>query len=85
LVGKDTQSIVFNDFRAIDGTSGTSGEQIFNADSSARVFSQSRNGAVTEDKNTYNNAQAVNMATLAYDSYNNNLVYMPMFSSIFMF
>ncbi len=81
LVGKDTQSIVFNDFRAIDGTSGTSGEQIFNADSSARVFSQSRNGAVTEDKNTYNNAQAVNMATLAYDSYNNNLVYMPMFSS----
>ncbi|MCY1660005.1 T9SS type A sorting domain-containing protein [Chryseobacterium sp. SL1] len=81
LVGKDTQSIVFNDFRAIDGTSGTSGEQIFNADSSARVFSQSRNGAVYEDKNTYNNAQAVNMATLAYDSYNNNLIYMPMFSS----
>ncbi len=81
LVGKDTPNIVFNDFRAIDGLSGTSGEQIFNTDSSAKVFSQTNRGVVTEDKNTYNNAQAVNMATLAYDSSNNNLVYMPMFSS----
>lgn len=80
LVGKETPSIIFNDFRAIDPANGTSGEKIFTADSSAKVFSQSRNGSVTEDKNTYNNAQAVNMATLAYDSFN-NLVYMPMFSS----
>ncbi|WP_449401556.1 T9SS type A sorting domain-containing protein [Chryseobacterium wanjuense] len=81
LVGKDTPNIVFNDFRAIDVTNGTSGEKIFTSDSPAKVFSQARNGAVTEDKNTYNNAQAVNMATLAYDPFNNNLVYMPMFSS----
>ncbi|WP_027380322.1 T9SS type A sorting domain-containing protein [Chryseobacterium daeguense] len=81
LVGKDTPSIVFNDFRTIDTSNGTSGEKIFTADSPAKVFSQTRNGAVTEDKNTYNNAQAVNMATLAFDSSNNNLVYMPMFSS----
>ena len=81
LVGKDTQNIIFNDFRAFDTTNGTSGEKIFTADSSAKVFSQTRNGAVTEDKNTYNNSQAINMATLAYDSFNNNLVYMPMFSS----
>ncbi|GAA4157829.1 hypothetical protein GCM10022217_18270 [Chryseobacterium ginsenosidimutans] len=81
LVGKDTQNITFNDFRAIDVANGTSGEKIFTADSSAKVFSQTRNGSVTEDKNTYNNSQAVNMATLAYDSFNNNLVYMPMFSS----
>lgn len=81
LVGKDTPNIVFNDFRAVDGTSGTSGETVFTSDAQAKVFSQSRNGSVTEDKNTYNNAQAVNMATLAYDPYNNNLVYMPMFSS----
>ncbi|MFN4363467.1 T9SS type A sorting domain-containing protein [Chryseobacterium hispalense] len=80
LVGKETPNIIFNDFRAIDPANGNSGEKIFTADSSARVFSQTRNGAVTEDKNTYNNAQAMNMATLAYDSYN-NLVYMPMFSS----
>lgn len=81
LVGKDTPNIVFNDFRAVDGLTGASGEQIFNTDSSAKVFSQTNRGIVTEDKNTYNNAQAVNMATLAYDSHNNNLVYMPMFSS----
>ncbi|MFC3160546.1 hypothetical protein ACFOEQ_20615 [Chryseobacterium arachidis] len=85
LVGKDTPNIVFNDFRAVDGLTGTSGEQIFNTDSSAKVFSQTNRGIVTEDKNTYNNAQAMNMATLAYDSHNNNLVYMPMFLRIFMF
>lgn len=81
LTGKDTPSIIFNDFRAIDAVNGTSGESIFSADSSAKVFSQARNGSVTEDKNTYNNSQAVTMAALAYDSSNNNLVYMPMFSS----
>lgn len=81
LVGKDSPSIIFNDFRTIDANRGVSGEVIFTADSSSKVFSQNRNGAVTEDKNTYNNAQAVNMATLAYDASNNNLVYMPMFSS----
>jgi hypothetical protein len=81
LTGKDTPSIIFNDFRVIDGTTGVSGEKVFTADASAKVFSQNRNATVTEDKNTYNNAQAVNMATLAYDQFNNNLVYMPMFSS----
>ncbi len=81
LVGKDTPNIVFNDFRSINGTNGISGETIFTDTSSAKVFSQGRNGVVTEDKNTYSNSQAVSMATLAYDSFNNNLVYMPMFSS----
>jgi len=81
LVGKDSPNIIFNDFRAVDANKGTSGETIFTDTSSAKVFSQTRNGAVTEDKNTYNNAQAMNMATLAYDSSSNNLVYMPMFSS----
>lgn len=81
LVGKDSPNIVFNDFRAIDPANGNSGEKIFTTDSSSKVFSQTRNSMVAEDKNTYNSAQAVNMATLAYDSANNNLVYMPMFSS----
>jgi len=74
LTGKDTPGIVFNDFRAIDALNGTSGEAIFTADSSAKIFSQTRNGSVTEDKNSYNNSQATTMATLAYDSRNNNLV-----------
>ncbi|AZA81923.1 secretion protein [Chryseobacterium lactis] len=81
ITGKDTQSINFNDFRALDVANGRSGESIFSADSPARVFSQSRKGVVTEDRNSYNNSQAVTMAALAYDPSNNNLVYMPMFSS----
>ncbi|KAA0126671.1 T9SS type A sorting domain-containing protein [Chryseobacterium sp. SN22] len=81
LTGKDTPNIVFSDFRAIDGANAVSGEKIFTSDSQSTVFSQSRNTSVTEDRNSLNNAQAVNIATLAYDPYNNNLVYMPMFSS----
>ncbi len=81
IVGKDTQSITFNDFRIIDAANGTSGEKIFSADSPAKVFSQTRKGIVAEDKNTYNNSQAITLAALAYESSNNNLVYMPMFSS----
>ncbi|WP_419489382.1 T9SS type A sorting domain-containing protein [Chryseobacterium bernardetii] len=81
ITGKDTQSINFNDFRVIDAMTGTSGEKIFTVDSSSKVISQARRGLVTEDKNSFNNSQAVTMAALAYDSSNNNLVYMPMFSS----
>lgn len=81
IAGKDTQSITFNDFRTIDAVNGTSGEKIFTADSSAKVFSQTRKGIVAEDKNSYNNSQSITLAALAYDSMNNNLVYMPMFSS----
>lgn len=81
ITGKDTQSISFNDFRTIDATNGSSGDKIFSVDSSAKVFSQGRKAVVAEDKNSYNNSQAVTMAALAYDPSNNNLVYMPMFSS----
>jgi hypothetical protein len=81
ITGKDSPGIIFNDFRSLDAVNGTSGEHIFTADSSAKVFSQARRGTVSEDKNSYNNAQATTMAALAYDSSNNNLVYMPMFSS----
>lgn len=81
ITGKDTQSISFNDFRAIDATNGTSGEKFFTTDSSAKVFSQTKKGIVAEDRNSYNHSQSVTLAALAYDSSNNNLVYMPMFSS----
>ncbi|WP_300690589.1 T9SS type A sorting domain-containing protein [Chryseobacterium sp.] len=81
ITGKDTQSITFNDFRVIDVANGTSGEKIFTADTSAKVYSQGRKAIVAEDKNSYSNSQAITMAALAYDTSNNNLVYMPMFSS----
>ncbi|MCU7614126.1 T9SS type A sorting domain-containing protein [Chryseobacterium sp. GMJ5] len=80
LAGKDSPRIEFSDFRAMN-SDGTSGEKIFTVDSQAKVFSQTRNSSVSEDKAAYNNSQATNLATLAYDSSNNNLVYMPMFSS----
>jgi len=81
IAGKDTSSIVFSDFRAMDAVSGASGEKLFSADTAAKVFSQDRKGIVSEDKNSYSHSQAVTMAALAYDPSNNNLVYMPMFSS----
>lgn len=81
IAGKDTSSIVFSDFRVMDGTNGTSKEKLFSADTSAKVFSQERKGSVSEDKNSYSHSQAATMAALAYDPMNNNLVYMPMFSS----
>ncbi|AZB01310.1 T9SS C-terminal target domain-containing protein [Chryseobacterium joostei] len=81
ITGKDTPGINFNDFRAMDAVNATSGEKIFTAESSSKIFSQARKGSVAENKNSFNNSQAVTMAALAYDFSNNNLVYMPMFSS----
>jgi len=81
LTGKDTPNIVFNDFRAIDVANVTSGESVFTSEMSPKVFSQQRNSSVTEDKTAYNHSQSATMAALAYDALNNNLVYMPMFSS----
>ncbi|HEX7870657.1 MAG TPA: T9SS type A sorting domain-containing protein [Chryseobacterium sp.] len=80
LTGKDSPRIEFSDFRAMN-SDGTSGQSIFGVTSEAKVISQERKTAVTEDKNTYNHAQSMTLAALALDSSGNNLVYMPMFSS----
>ena len=80
LAGKDTPRIEFNDFRAMNAD-GTSGESIFTVSSEAKVISQSRKASITEDKNSYNHAQSMTLAALAYDPSGNDLVYMPMFSS----
>ncbi|WP_143884818.1 T9SS type A sorting domain-containing protein [Chryseobacterium binzhouense] len=80
LTGKNSPRIEFNDFRTMNAD-GTSGETVFGVSSSASVISQARKSAVSEDKNSFHNSQAMNLAALAYDSSGNNLVYMPMFSS----
>ena len=80
LAGKDSPRIEFSDFRAMNAD-GTSGQSIFGVSSEANVISQSRKASVTEDKTSYNHAQSMNLAALAYDSSGDNLVYMPMFSS----
>ena len=80
LAGKDSPRIEFSDFRAMNAD-GTSGQSIFGVSSEAKVVSQSRKTSVVEDKTTYNHAQAMTLAALAYDSSGDNLMYMPMFSS----
>ncbi len=80
LAGKDSPRIEFSDFRAMNAD-GTSGQSIFGVSSEAKVTSQSRKAVVTEDKTSYNHAQSMTLAALAYDASGDNLVYMPMFSS----
>ncbi|UOE40615.1 T9SS type A sorting domain-containing protein [Chryseobacterium suipulveris] len=81
LTGKTSTNIVFSDFRTIDVNHGVSGAAIFSAESSPNVFSQQQNRMITEVKQSFNNSQAVSMASLAYDGLNGKLVYIPMFSS----
>ncbi|WP_447951413.1 T9SS type A sorting domain-containing protein [Chryseobacterium koreense] len=80
LTGKSSQAIQFSDFRAIDVNHGISGQIIFSSESAPQVFSQVQNRNVTETQNTFNNSQAVSMASLAYDQANGKLIYIPMFS-----
>lgn len=80
LAGKDSPRVEFSDFRAMN-SDGTSGIQIFNVTSQAEVFSQTSRSRITEDKNTFANSQAMNLAALATDLSQENLIYMPMFSS----
>lgn len=80
LAGKDSPRIEFSDFRAMN-TDGTSGQTIFGVSSEVNVISQSRKAAVSEDKTSYNHAQSMTLAALAYDASGDNLLYMPMFSS----
>lgn len=80
VAGKDSQRIEFSDFRAMN-SDGTSGQSLFSASSEAKVVSQSRKTVVAENRNSYDHAQSMTLAALAYDFSGDNLVYMPMFSS----
>lgn len=78
LTGKKGPNIVFNDFRAL---SSAGSDVIFSMDSTPIVYSEARKMTVKEEKSSYHNAQAAAIAALAYDKTDDNLVYMPMFSS----
>ncbi|KQT21878.1 secretion protein [Chryseobacterium sp. Leaf404] len=80
LAGKDSPRIEFNDIRAMN-SDGSSGAQLFTSASQSDVFSQNSRTRISEDKNSLGNSQAVNLAALATDSSQENLIYMPMFSS----
>lgn len=79
LTGKNSQGIVFNDFRSLNINTGISGEKFLSFDSKPVVFSEVRNMNVSEDKNSYHNAQSTSMATLAFDG-KKHLFYMPLYS-----
>lgn len=81
LTGKNTPNIVFNDFRPVDFAKGTSGKAVFDVNAVPLVYSEARKMTVTEDKNTFNNAQAPAIATLALDATGSELIYMPMYST----
>ena len=80
LAGKDSPRIEFNDIRAMNAD-GSSGTQIFTSVSQSEVFSQNSRTKVAEDKASYGNSQAMNLAALATDLSQENLIYMPMFST----
>lgn len=81
LTGKNTPSIVFNDFRPVDFAKGTSGKAIFDVNSVPVVYSDTKKMTITEDKRTFNHAQSPAMATLAIDASGSELIYMPLYSS----
>ncbi len=80
LSGKEVPAIVFNDLRTLDVDRGVSGEVFLNSESQPKIFSEVRNMQVTEEKNSYNNALAKSMATLAFDG-KSKLIYMPLYST----
>ena len=81
LTGLQSPNIIFKDFRALDMRNGQTSAVIFSSDSTPNVISDTRKVKVDEVKNSYNNAQASAIATLALDG--NNLVYTPMYSTNF--
>jgi len=80
ITGKSTTAISFQDFRSVDVKSGISGAAYLNSNDTANVFSNVLNKPVSENKKSYNHAQAAAMAALAIDS-RNHLIYMPLYST----
>lgn len=78
LTGKSSTHVMFNDFRAVDLRSGSSGTIFMNADQVQKVHSQVLNTDVSESRQSVHHAQSPAMATLAYSGH--NLFFSPMFS-----
>lgn len=80
LTGKNTETIIFQDFRALDSKKGITTKTFLSDLDVPKVISANQGSEITEDKKTYHHAQAPQIATLAIDG-RGNLVYMPLFSS----
>lgn len=79
LTGQDNQRINFKNIQSIDINRGSLGEIIFDNNATREVISQRLNSPIKETKASYHNAQAMQIAALAFNG--NNIVYTPMFSS----
>lgn len=79
LTGKESNNIIFQDFRALDSKKGITENILLSGNDQPKVYSSKLNKEISEDKKSFANAQASQIATLAVDG-NGNLVYMPMYS-----
>lgn len=80
LTGKETYNIIFRDFRALDSKKGITENILLSDKDQPKIFSSKLNKETFEDKKSFANALASQIAGLAVDG-RGNLVYMPMFSS----
>jgi len=80
LTGKETANIIFQDFRALDSKEGITEKILLSEKDQPKTFSTKLNKEIFEDKKSFANAVASQIAGLAVDG-RGNLVYMPMFSS----
>lgn len=80
LTGKETSNIIFRDFRALDSKKGITETILLSDKDQPKIFSSKLNKETFEDKKSFANALASQIAGLAVDG-RGNLVYMPMFSS----
>ncbi|MCD9856377.1 T9SS type A sorting domain-containing protein [Epilithonimonas sp. JDS] len=80
LTGKETANIIFQDFRALDSKKGITEKILLSEKDQPKTFSTKLDKEIFEDKKSFANAVASQIAGLAVDG-RGNLVYMPMFSS----
>lgn len=79
LTGKESANIIFQDFRALDSKKGITENILLSGNDQPRIYSNTLNKEISEDKKSFANVQANQIATLAVDG-NGKLVYMPMYS-----
>lgn len=80
LTGKETANIIFQDFRVLDSKKGITEKILLSDQDQPKTFSSKLNKEIFEDKKSFSNALASQIAALAVDG-RGKLVYMPMFSS----
>lgn len=79
VTGLDTKQILFKNIQSFDLNNGRSGDVILDSKSNVSVISQRLNAPLQETRATFHNAQASQIAGMAFNG--TDVVYTPMFSS----